>query len=127
MLDFLRNDVWKAVARKKYAEDIRTVIVSNGTYDLFYLVYDEKNPESVDWNFFKAKMWQTRPSETCMVNQHFNPVLPVFVTRDFWTCGCGVHFLNHQCFRQCPICKHTADKDSGKYELIETLTEWRLS
>jgi len=105
----LKRDLFPALARKTFYENIESLSVLKGKEIVFYVVYDNRNPP-LYWQF-TARGYHV---EKCG-NILMGPKLPeeeIRVTSDFWTCQCSVHYIHHRTETKCPICKLHVSEDT---------------
>ena len=123
LLSFIKNDLFKALARSKYAKDICTVEVSDSLSVRFYLVYDRTDMDAVDWNYFKAHGWSCKEVKN---SEPYETGFPIYIADNFWCCGCDTQYIQHMVWPKCPNCGVGHTQETVTVANIKTLTKWRL-
>lgn len=119
MIDQIKKYLTKAIARKVYHKNLRSVSVYDRSgRTLFHFIYDVSYGADVKWWYFEQRGWIVQERSNLAAVDEL-PVEPVYLTSEFWTCDCMEYFIHHKTLFTCPICKRTvADHD----QCLETPT-----
>ena len=110
----LKRDLFPALSRKVYQENIKSAVVKKDGADVMFLVYDKN--DQVPWWVLNRK-GIVLPCDNILDRVHL-PTEAVVITNSFWTCECISYFIHHKVETTCPMCKLHVSEDT---KILNTL------
>jgi rubrerythrin len=109
MLKSLKRDLFPALERKVYRENIKSAVLRKEGKAQSYLVYDTN--DSIKWWYLEQKGAKAFACENILDMAEL-PAQEIRITDTFWTCSCNHYFIHHKVQAKCPICKLTVEGDT---------------
>ncbi len=115
-LDKLRSIIFPKLVKAVY-DTVRTMRVFDAAgVTQFYMIFTKTHAKDIKW-------WYLRKQGLIVKHVGFAcdwaelPPAQVYITEDFWVCGCASHFIKHKAESRCKRCD-THFKNG--YNLLET-------
>ena len=109
LMKIIKRDLFPALERKIYRENIKSVVIRKNGENVMYLVYDKD--DDVKW-WYLEKFGKPFPCDSILDMLNL-PEKEVKITSSFWTCECDHYFIHHKAQSKCPIYKLQVSEDTG--------------